>query len=507
MCTEKSSNKSLSPTEHEIKAARIFGLLPISTINRDKIKIQPLSRPTSPSLHNENDIASSSIQKTFIKINTDSSSTVNVNDNVKLYHSSVLINSSTHQMDNISSQNRHVEHLNSGNETINQDIEDRPDCQFSKSTKTAIAILYKNTNEQNPEKDQLQGLSSSSGNDAKTLITLNKSDNEYLFSNNNASLTTERTKNETSSNTLNQNSAQRLFIDSFVLKLLSDSCLSHLLHGLEVKAIANIIENSLARIPISKFNLENKGTKNYEIDELLLKQLHQIIKEERCRLDSSMIEQTIPKALPEKSTYCNLTISTGGSDQNISNNEIIPLRKICEMLAECSFNKNGDSLNKFQSDHQYESISLNYDPIYEEINEEPPPLPINPPPLKNESPDKHHKSMFLGATKYDILSYLVDAKDRIDPEEQILSYTYKFLQRSVEEIAVENVTEKNGKIINSPQNKYKTQDKCTAIERNDSGVGSETSKSSRTKFLPGTIENVIPPIHLCEDCGKNSENI
>lgn len=41
------------------------------------------------------------------------------------------------------------------------------------------------------------------------------------------------------------------------------------------------------------------------------------------------------------------------------------------------------------------------------------------------------------------------------------------------------------------------------IERNDSGVGSETSKSSRNKFLnipPGTVLDKNSPIHLCEDC-------
>lgn len=459
--TEKTGNKSLPSNEHEIKAARIFGLLPVSTINRNKIKIQPLSRPTSPSLQDENDIASSSIQKTCIKINTDSSSTVNVNlnDSVKLYHSSVLINSSTHQLDDMSNQNKTIENSNSENKILDLDVEDRSDCHLSKSTKTAIAI------------------------NSTTLVSLNSSNSESLFS----------------GNDLNQSSTQRLFIDSFILKLLSDPCLSHLLHGLEVKAIANIIENSLARIPINKFDLDNKGPMSFENDELLLKQLHDIIKEERYRIDGSMSTPTSKSnAFPEKSTYCNLTFPTGGSDKIITNSENIPLRKICEMLAECSVNKNCESLTNFQNDHQYESICLNYDPIYEEINEEPPPLPMNPPPLKNEFSDKNYKSMFLGATKYDILSYLVDAKDRMDPEEQVSSYTYKFLQRSVEE-TMENVTGKNGKIIS-------TQDKCTAIERNDSGVGSETSKSSRTKYLPGTIENDIPPIHLCEDCGKNVEN-
>lgn len=500
--TGKNGNKLLPTNEHEIRAARIFGLLPVSTINRstvnkNNIKIKPLSRPTSPSLHEENDISNSLFQKTCIKINSDSSSTVHVkvNDSVKLYHSSVLINSDTLQLDNIS-QSKAIECLSSGKITLDQDIEVRTDNHRSKNTKTAIPILYKNTNGDNSDQDHTNFAAKES---TKTQISLNNFNSEF-----NTLPANKKTKNETINNTSNQSLTHRLFIDSFILKVLSDPCLSHLLHGLEVKAIANIIENSLARIPINKLDLDDEGTKRSENDELLLKQMHDIIKQERYRIDSSISQQTsTAKAFPEKSTYCNLNFSSKDSDKIVSNkSEMIPIRKICEMLAECSFHKKDEPVISLQNDHQYESICLNCDPIYEEINEDPPPLPTNPPPLKNEYPDKSYKSMFLGATKYDILSYLVDAKDRIDPEEQTLSYTYKFLQRSVEETAKENITGKNGKIIGT-QDKNKTQDKCTAIERNDSGVGSETSRSSRIKYYPGAIENDIPPIHLCEDCGKD----
>ena len=45
------------------------------------------------------------------------------------------------------------------------------------------------------------------------------------------------------------------------------------------------------------------------------------------------------------------------------------------------------------------------------------------------------------------------------------------------------------------------------IERNDSGVGSETSKNSRSKYqsIPGSILNKNSPIHLCEDCDEPVE--
>lgn len=513
---EKYNNKSPSALdEQEIKAARIFGLLPISTINRSKAKSQPSPRPISSSSYTENDVASaaSSFQKTSIKINIDEcSSTVHVSDNVKLYHSSVLINSSTNHIDN-KKDRKTVEHLTSDRKLLDHDIKSTPSGIASKNESTAIAIQYTNTNQLVSERNPLKQFLAINEDDMKTLISLRNFNSEYLFVNAGESATTNHGAQHRSSsnaddlsvdNSSDDSLNQRLFLDSFILKLLSDPYLSHLLHGLEVKSIANIIKKSLARIPIKKMDFD---AKNDEIDDLLLKELHELIKEERNRIENSVSEQNvIANVCPGKSSDTNRP--------NVLNSETIPIRKICEMLTECSFSKKGESSIGNQGDHQYESICLNSDPIYEEINDEPPPLPTNPPPglqaVKHESLDKHHRSMFLGATKYDILSYLVDAKDRIAPEDQILSYTYKFLQRSIDDSAIESSRGKSGKIVNcEPEiscntKLHKTQaDKNTAsIERNDSGVGSETSNKSRTKYRPGTNVNVISPIHLCEDCGN-----
>lgn len=69
----------------------------------------------------------------------------------------------------------------------------------------------------------------------------------------------------------------------------------------------------------------------------------------------------------------------------------------------------------------YESIR---DPIYEEIPDNPPPLPLSPPPSLDdlEESKRSSRSIFEGASKYDILSYLVGAKERgIVPEENYYS--------------------------------------------------------------------------------------
>lgn len=61
-------------------------------------------------------------------------------------------------------------------------------------------------------------------------------------------------------------------------------------------------------------------------------------------------------------------------------------------------------------ENHYEMIR---DPIYEEISDTPPPLPLSPPPSTVDIDDNiPARSIFEGATKYDILNYLVGAKER-----------------------------------------------------------------------------------------------
>lgn len=188
-------------------------------------------------------------------------------------------------------------------------------------------------------------------------------------------------------------------------------------------------------------------------------------------------------------------------------NKTIPAQKLYEMLVDASLLKNGQSSASDSQNHQYESI--NCDPIYEEINEKPPPLPINPPPNLNINPDKNYKPMFLGATKHDILSYLVDAKDRIVAPEE--SYTFKFLRRCTDDDTMSpEIVPENAKALHfmretshntNELKSYGNGKFIASIERNDSGVGSETSKTSRTKYhQPGVLEN--KKVFLCEDCGK-----
>lgn len=484
---EKSTKKSLTTKLDEAnleiskideaKASRIFGLLPVSTINKNKI---------DPVINEAHEPLKSSIQKTSITINTDAClSNVKVNDHVKIYHSSVLIKDKLDQIDDIQKEFK--------KSIDNKNAEE----QNSLENNSEMTIVCHDKNSETSKNIDVLEIISTNMKTTKTLICLeyaksfNSSQNDEEFSIENGSakfMSIKRPDDQSNCDT----SASSFFEDSFILKLLNDPYLSHLLYGLEMKTIANIIKNSMIRLRTGQYNFKARSTK----DDEFITSLHDIIKDERSKYDVKNTLFTLNNSHmsnlndnPQNGLLHNINIK-----QMYSCNKTIPVQKLYDMLVDTSIWKSGEpSTNE---SHQYESI--NCDPIYEEINENPPPLPTNPPPISNGTPNKPYKPMFLGATKHDIISYLVNAKDRIVVPEE--SYTFKFLRRSTNDDAMssEKVPD-NGKLSN--ERISNGNDKCIAsIERNDSGVGSETSKTSRTKYQPGVMEN--KKVYLCEDCGE-----
>jgi hypothetical protein len=210
--------------------------------------------------------------------------------------------------------------------------------------------------------------------------------------------------------------------------------------------------------------------------------------------------------------------------------------KFYQMLVDATLSEI-EITHSMEDDHHYESIRLNHDPIYEEISDVPPPLPLSPPPALIEDDKKlMTRSIFEGASKYDILSYLVDAKERGIVPEDTYSYSGSNDIQAEEEVEgnkeqiehqrqssdlssrVSNLSngsdssEDNSLIITNSENEKTTLSKksSTEIERNDSGVGSETSKCSRSRWQshnipPNSVLDNITPIHLCEDCDGHVE--
>ncbi|KAF5288197.1 hypothetical protein FQA39_LY03965 [Lamprigera yunnana] len=194
---------------------------------------------------------------------------------------------------------------------------------------------------------------------------------------------------------------------------------------------------------------------------------------------------------------------------SLTEEELHARTKFYEMLADSAIAEMSEN-----DDHHYECIRLNPDPIYEEIN--PPPLPSNPPPssiIDDLQLDKQFttRSIFEGASKYDILSYLVDAKERgIVPEE---SYNFGNSDVVIEEdtkdtaeqyrvshISTVSDSSEDSSLVVTHGVDDKTFQKSAEVERNDSGVGSETSKSSLSRFRSKSEQTLT-----CEDCETTVE--
>ncbi|XP_060802487.1 uncharacterized protein LOC106135118 [Amyelois transitella] len=379
------------------------------------------------------------------------------------------------------------------------------------------------------------------------------------------------------SNTNDNNKGDK---SNFVTKIFDDPFFGHLAEGLEADLVKRLIENSLIKLQETKHQgSEDNSNEVEKLIECSLKNMKaEMQKSESTNNDNQQINEAntvngdLNKAeetdsninqehehddIGSSAPYESMEYETGAmglfsdlepmSDcYNASASELSTeddtnstRSKFYQMLVDAAM-CDIEIANNTDDDHHYESIRLNADPIYEEIGDMPPPLPSNPPPnsllILDDEKRSGSRSIFEGASKYDILSYLVDAKERgIDDEETyVTSYVNgndsstlldtskdKSMANAINAHLSSNTSqlsnasdssEDNSLIINHESLEKSVVCKKTSaeIERNDSGVGSETSKSSRSRLQGksspcGTIIDKDTPIHLCEDCDSAVE--
>ncbi|XP_034120645.1 uncharacterized protein LOC117579054 isoform X2 [Drosophila guanche] len=329
---------------------------------------------------------------------------------------------------------------------------------------------------------------------------------------------------------------------SFIAKLLQDPMLGQVAEGLETETVAELIENSLQRLQQARQAIDMSGTKDHDDMSRLISASLQRIRVERTTKEEDRLSNrgSIGSANSFASAHnYELFDFAGGNDSDCyqSCSSVLTASGIIEeepqppeveaepeldaatrakfyqllvdaTLAEIEHSTHTETEVE-ESEHHYESIRLNGDPIYEEINEKPPPLPLSAPPLNDaELEKKAARSIFEGASKYDILSYLVDAKERGLAREE--SFDYSNNPKIIEEEATDTLGELEKRVEDRDSGQSNMNSlspppqsficggggKCGSdVERQDSGVGSETSKSSRSKY-----QATPTVLHLCEDC-------
>lgn len=566
--------KRIQANIEAFQGSRIFGSVNKKTV----VKVAPLiiHRESVHRLEIKNDEDSQNeSKKTSILINGDDCySTINVNDDTPLYQSSVVVHDFCTSPAIIKSSSNTV--------SINVTTPQTPEEQLTYHHNQINSLLSRNCAKSIiPINDSLNGSMTqrivTNPNQTRTLITLDysdsnvslgdgtdpKSDSELVLLLRNPVEAVKRNlvphvcgkivdnepmEGHTEKQSKSGRLAEKLLQadnTSFISKLLEDPILFQLKKGIDYELMAKLIENGLVRLKESRNSLDMSGTKDEKDMNKLIETSLQKVKEERQQLEvhKSDVEKTTDddtKSNRDSMSSGNSFSSANYEPYDFDGNDLSDCYQSCsseltadedgnmtrskfyQMLVDATLSEIEITTN-IEDDHHYESIRLNGDPIYEEISDIPPPLPLCPPPSDDvELEKKNSKSMFEGASKYDILSYLVDAKERgIVPED---SYTYNFGNNA--DVIIE---EENDKSSGRLHNRQSSDISCrishissnsdvsdeatlkqsavqrkssTDIERNDSGVGSETSKTSRSKYqsLPGSILNKNSPIHLCEDC-------
>ncbi|XP_068148726.1 uncharacterized protein RhoGEF64C [Drosophila tropicalis] len=341
---------------------------------------------------------------------------------------------------------------------------------------------------------------------------------------------------------------------SFMSKLLEDPIMGQVADGLDQDTVAELIENSLQRLQQSRRAIDMSGTKDHDDMNRLISISLKRIRQERQSPTATSAASVVPAATTkeeddrlsqrgsissansfasahnyelfdfeansniESDCYqsCSSVIGEELEDRKEHNEveDVATRAKFYQLLVDATLAEIELSTHAVEdAEHHYESIRQNGDPIYEEIHEKPPPLPLTAPPLNEDElttmEKKCARSIFEGASKYDILSYLVDAKERGLVREE--SFDYSNNPKIIEEEATDTLSEldkrsshledggqSNLNSLSPPPHTFmcgKSSGGSSDVERQDSGVGSETSKSSRSKY-----QATPAVLHLCEDC-------
>lgn len=301
-------------------------------------------------------------RKTSILINGDDCySTVNVNDDIPLYQSSVVVNDNNTNNIEVSYKGARSSVYITGN------FDSSPDNSFNEDKKTLVVVnnVCHTRNLSELSDNSLKDVEIRS----KNVEIENKMEEKSLIEKKNAKNNTLKVEEKASSDELQKllndpveavkrnlvphvcgkadidgKSKRTLNSNSLVARLLEDPFLGSLTEGLQNDTVAKLIENSLLKL----HDLQNCNDDEKDI----------------CSDNDSCP----PYELIEAGSDC---YSNHSNRSSVAEDDLSTRSKFYQLLSDTAITE--------IEEHHYECIKPNNDPIYEEI-EIPPPLPSNPPP-------------------------------------------------------------------------------------------------------------------------------
>ncbi len=177
-------------------------------------------------------------------------------------------------------------------------------------------------------------------------------------------------------------------------------------------------------------------------------------------------KSSLHKSLPFKGEFKKLSSMFSSLSPSSSSKDIVSRSSfyVAEAVYEEAMNDDAEDDNE---DHIYEEIPESKDPLNDSIENRP--LPPIPEALTSTPKRERSRSIFEGASKYEILHYLKDAKERLGPLDEP-SFKRNQISRA-------------SGFSSSSDSSFEDKISFVAVERNDSGVGSETSSCSAQSSL------------------------
>lgn len=302
-------------------------------------------------------------RKTSILINGDDCyQTVNVNDDIPIYQSSVVVNDSNSTTVGINYGGSKSSVYITGNFQVNGTNVDIPESHKEKESTSKKTLVILNDNVEELEVEELNEKPAVEVEEFKEeRVELKKE----VIPEDKTELIAEKPSSDELQKLLNDpveavkrnlvphvcgkadiegKSKSQLSSNSLVARLLEDPFLGSLAEGLEAETVAKLIENSLIK-------LQNQSS---------------LIDDDK---DLGSESESIPAyELVEAGSDC---YSNHSNRSSVAEDELSTRSKFYQLLA--------DAASAEIEEHHYECIRPTSDPIYEEI-EIPPPLPTSPPP-------------------------------------------------------------------------------------------------------------------------------